>query len=339
MRKISFFKWFLVAFFCMTSLNAKEVNIYVERDYAAYKEISELFVKESGIRANFIVVEPRELFSRMQNESKNPNADLFIISNIGAIDKVKSAGLTQKVISKVLDKEIPSYLRDNENEWFGIAKRARIIVYAKDRINPTSIKTYDDLTKPEFKGKVLIRSSSNIYNQALLASMIKEYGEVGAKKWALGMVNNFAREPKGNDRDQARDVVNKIGDVAVMNNYYLGFFLQSKDEKDVNVAKALGVIFPNQESSGTFINITGAGILKGAKNYDNAVKFLEFLANSAKAQTLFVRDSNEYPVNPKATPNDTVSAWGTFKESTIDMNTIAKNSKKAVDIFNKVNWK
>ncbi|MGB5868400.1 MAG: extracellular solute-binding protein, partial [Arcobacteraceae bacterium] len=222
--------------------------------------------------------------------------------------------------------------------WFALTKRARVIVYNKDKVQPSELSTYEALTNPELKGKVLIRKASNIYNQSLLASMIANDGEVKAKQWATGMVNNFARTPKGSDRDQMKAIAAGIGDVAVVNTYYVGKLLNSNKPAEVMVGEKMGVFFPNQNGKGTHINISGAGVTKYSKNKDNAVKLLEFLV-SPKAQSMFAEANYEYPVNKSVKPSALLTSWGTFKEDSLDLEELGKNNAKAVKIFNEVNWK
>ncbi|KHE67234.1 Fe(3+) ABC transporter substrate-binding protein, partial [Halobacillus sp. BBL2006] len=259
-------------------------------------------------------------------------------ADAGRLHRAKSQDLLQKVDSAVLDANVPEKLRDEEGQWFGLTKRARIIAYHKERVNPEDIQTYMDLTKDEFKDKVLIRSSSNIYNQSLLASMIALEGEETAKEWAQGIVDNMAREPKGGDRDQAKAVVAGEGDVAVMNTYYLGKLLNSEDPEEVKVGEQLGVIFPNQDTTGTHVNISGAGVAASSKNKEQAQKLIEFLTTE-DAQKQFAEANYEYPVNPNVEPSELLKSWGEFKEQDINLSELGENNDQAVKIMNEVGWK
>ena len=248
--------------------------------------------------------------------------------------------LLQAVKSDILQNSIPSNLKQKDGYWYGLTKRARVITYNKDKIKPEQLSTYADLTNPKWNKKILIRKSNNIYNQSLLASFIASDGEMAAKKWAKGMVKNMARTPSGNDRDQMKAVAAGVGDLAIVNTYYVGKLLNSKKTKEVEVGKKMGVFFPNQGvgERGAHINISGAGVVKYSKNKQNAIKFLEFLV-SEKAQELFAKANYEYPANPKVKPSKLLQSWGTFKEDTTPLEAFGKNNANAVKVFNEVGWK
>ena len=203
---------------------------------------------------------------------------------------------------------------------------------------PAELSTYEALTEPEWKGKVLVRTSDNMYNMSLLASFIELNGSEAAKEWAAGIVENMAREPKGSDRDQAKDAVAGIGDVAIMNTYYIGRMLHSEDPEEVKVAESVGIFFPNQETNGTHVNISGIGLTKHAKNKENAIKFMEFLS-SEQAQERFAEANFEYPANPNVEPAELLKSWGEFKEQGINLSVLGKNQQEAIKIYNEVGWK
>ncbi|KGX83212.1 Fe(3+) ABC transporter substrate-binding protein [Pontibacillus marinus] len=315
-----------------------EINLYTGRHYETDQELYDTFTEKTGIKVNVIKGGDDELIARIKREGKASPADLLMTADAGRLHRAKSQDLLQEVSSDVLNTNIPSKLRDEDGQWFGLTKRARVIAYAKDRVNPEDIKTYMDLTKDQFQDKVLIRSSSNIYNQSLVASMIAIDGKEKAEKWAKGIVDNMAREPKGGDRDQAKAVAAGEGDVAVMNTYYLGKLLKSEDEEEVKVGKQLGVIFPNQDSTGTHVNVSGIGVTASSKNKENAVKFIEFLTTK-EAQKQFAEANYEYPVNPEVQPSELLQSWGDFKEQDINLSVLGENNKDAVKVMNKVGWK
>lgn len=201
----------------------------------------------------------------MTREDADTEADLLITADAGRLFRAKDAGLLQVVESDVVNENVPSNLRDKDSNWIGLTKRARVIVYATDRVTPDMLSTYEDLTDEKWAGKILVRSSSNIYNQSLLASFIEVKGEEETKEWAAGLVNNMAREPQGNDRAQATAVVAGEGDLAIMNTYYIGKMINSENPEEVNVANNVGIFFPNQETTGTHINVSGAGLAKHSK--------------------------------------------------------------------------
>ena len=234
--------------------------------------------------------------------------------------------------------QVPAHLRDPAHHWFGLTMRARAIVYARDRVKPEQLSTYEALAEPQWKGKVLIRSAQNIYNQSLMASMIVAHGEAEARIWAQGMVRNFARAPKGNDRDQVKAIASGIGDVAVVNSYYIGKLFNSEDEAERMAAAAVKLFFPNQDDRGTHINISGAGVTASSNNVENAIKLLEFLSGP-QAQQAFARANFEYPVNPTVEAWSLKMMWGEFKTDTINLSLLGKHNFEAVTIFAESGWR
>lgn len=328
-----------VAFSLLSSaLLASEVNVYSHRHYDSDKALFKSFEEATGIKVNVITAKAEELVSKLAIEGANTPADILITSDIGNLYQAKEQHLLQAITSTTLTQTIPSHLRDSENEWFGLTKRARVIVYNPEKVSADALGSYLDLAKPAFKGKILTRSSSNSYNKSLLASIIANHGEEKALAFAQGFVENFARAPKGNDRDQIRAVASGEGDIAIVNTYYLGIMLTSKDPKDVAIAKSVKLFFPSQNSEGTHINISGAGVTKYAKNKDNAVKLIEFLSGE-KAQALFAEANHEYPINPAIKASGVVATFGSFKEDSLALNEVGKYTTKAVEIATKANWR
>lgn len=319
---------------------AKEqvVNLYTARHYAVDDVLYEQFTKNTGIKVNVVKGNADELIERIKREGQSTSADLFITVDGGVLNNAKLSGVLQPVKSAVVDGQVPQQLRDKDNEWIGLSTRARVIVYSKDRVKPEQLSTYEDLASDKWKGKVLVRSSTSLYNQSLLASMIALNGEQQAEAWAKGIVANLARKPEGGDRDQAKGIVAGIGDVAIMNTYYVGQLLNSKDAEEVKVAQAVGVFFPNQNTTGTHINISGVGLTKHSKNKDNAVKLIEYLTGE-EAQTLMSKENYEFPVNAKAQLPELLKSWGEFKTQQLDFAKLGENNKKAVELMNKVGWK
>lgn len=314
------------------------VNVYSDRHYDTDKQLFEEFTKETGIKVNVVEGKSDELIERLAREGQDSQADVMITADAGRLHRAKELGLLQPASSETIFNNVPENLRDTENNWFGLTIRGRVIVYSKDRVDPSELSTYEDLTSPKWKGKVLVRSSSAVYNQSLLASFIEINGEEKAKEWAQGIVTNLAREPKGNDRDQAKAIVSGEGDVAIMNTYYIGKMLDSSDPEEVKVAEKVGIFFPNQETTGTHINVSGAGVTKSAKNLENAIKLIEFLSEE-KAQKLFAEGNFEYPVNEKVEPSELLKSWGEFKHQKINLSKLGEFNKKAVEIFDQVGWK
>ncbi|MFA9560557.1 Fe(3+) ABC transporter substrate-binding protein [Evansella sp. AB-rgal1] len=315
-----------------------EVNLYTSRHYDVDEQLYAKFTEETGIKVNVVEGKGDELMERLDREGAATEADVFITADAGNLARLKERELTQAIESDVLFNNIPDKLRDEDNHWFGLTKRARVIVYSLDRVDPSELSTYEALTEPEWEGRVLIRSSENIYNQSILASFLELNGEEAAKEWAAGIAANMARDPQGGDTDQVKAVVAGEGDVAIANTYYVGRLLNSEDPEDVKVAEQVGIFFPNQDTNGTHINISGAAVVKHAKNLDNAVKFIEFLSN-IEAQEVFAEANNEYPVNQDADISETIAAWGEFKEQDIDLTILGTNNPRAIQIFNEVGWK
>ena len=316
----------------------QSVNVYTHRHYPVDQKLFAKFENQSGIKVNVVNAKSDELIQKMTQEGKQSPADVLITVDAGRLIRAKDKNLLQSINSEKLNKNIPKHLRDIDSQWFGLTKRARVIVYAKDRIKPEQLSTYEDLASEKWKGKILIRSSNNIYNQSLMASIIANEGEEKASVWAENMVKNMARNPKGNDRDQIKAVVAGEGDIAIVNTYYIGKLLNSKNEEEVKAGKGVGIFFPNQENRGTHINISGAGVAKYAPNKDNAILFIEYLS-SIEAQQIFADANYEYPVNTDVKPSKLLQSWGDFKEDSLSLSKLGKYNKKAVIIFDKVAWK
>ena len=319
-------------------LMASDVNVYSHRHYATDKKLNKMFTEQTGIKVNIVKGKASQLIKRMEIEGEYSPADVLITVDAGRLEIAKSKGLLQPSFSKILDKNIPKHLKDSDNMWYGLTKRARVIVYSKDRVNPSDLSTYEDLVNKKWKNKIAIRSSNNIYNQSLLASLIAHNGEEKSLEWAKGVVKNLARKPKGNDSDQARAIVAGIADIAVMNTYYIGRMANSKDSAEQEVTKKIGVFFPNQKDRGTHVNISGAGVAKYSKNKKNAIKYIEFLS-SKEAQTIYAQANYEYPVLEGVEPSNLVKSWGKFKEDSLPIDTLGKLNADAVKIFDKAGWR
>lgn len=326
--------------FASSLIAANEVNVYSHRHYDTDKQLFKMFEQDTGIKVNVIKAKASELIKRIESEGENTSADVLITVDVGRLVLAQDKGLFQKITSNKLNNNVPNNLKSSEDYWYGLTKRARVIMYHKDRINPSDLSTYADLTSPKWKGKILIRKSNNIYNQSLLASFIASDGEQAARDWAKGIVNNMARKPAGNDRDQMKAVAAGMGDIAVVNTYYVGKLLNSKKRAEVEVGEKMGVFFPNQGvgERGAHVNISGAGVVKWSKNKQNAIKLIEFLSGQ-KAQEIYAKSNYEYPVNPNVEPSELLKSWGEFKEDTTPLEAFGKNNANAVKIFNQVGWK
>ncbi len=322
----------------VTGTENKEINVYTHRHYEADQELFKKFEDQTGIKVNVINASADELIQKMNMEGAQSPADVLITVDAGRLTRAKDQGLLQPIQSEILENNIPSHLKDPDNHWFGITKRARIIAYSLDRVSPDQLSTYEDLASDKWKNKLLIRSSGNIYNQSLLASIIVNNGEEEARRWTQAIVNNMARAPKGSDRDQVKAVVAGEGDLAIVNSYYIGQMLNSSDPEEVATAKKIGLFFPNQDGRGTHINVSGAGVAKYAPNKENAVKFIEFLV-SEEAQRIFSHSNYEYSVLPAVKSEGLLHEWGEFKEDELTLSKLGENNKKAVLIFDEAGWK
>lgn len=314
------------------------VNVYTHRHYEADQKLFADFEQKTGIKVNVVNANADELIQKMTLEGENSPADVLITVDAGRLDRAKTAGLLQPIQSTMLDSTIASNLKDKDNQWFGLTYRARIIVYNADKIQPEGIGTYEALATDAANQRLLIRSSSNIYNQSLMASIIAYDGEEGALNWAKGVVENMARNPKGGDRDQIKAIAAGEGDLAVVNTYYLGKMLNSSSEEERKIGESVSIIFPNQTGRGTHINVSGAGVAHYAPNKENAVKFIEFLA-SEEAQKVFAEANYEYPVNDQVSWAQTLQNWGPFKTDTLSLTTLGENNELAVRLFDQAGWK
>ncbi|MGY6523736.1 MAG: Fe(3+) ABC transporter substrate-binding protein [Mongoliitalea sp.] len=327
---------FLIA--CGSSEKEEVVNVYTHRHYEADQQLFDMFTEATGIKVNVVSASADELIQKLELEGPNSPADVLITVDAGRLYRAQTKDLLQSVSSDVLNNNIPAKFREPAGNWFGLTYRARILAYSVDRVNPEELSTYEALTEENWKGRVLTRSSENIYNQSLLASVIAHKGSEGAAEWAAGLLGNMARAPKGSDRDQVKAVASGEGDVAIVNTYYIGIMLNDANEEERKAAEKIGIFFPNQDDRGTHINISGAGVTKYAPNKDNAIKLLEFLS-SKDAQEFLANINFEYPVNPAAAFSEQLLKWGTFKADDINLSVLGENNSEAVVIFDKVGWK
>ena len=311
------------------------VNVYSARHYDTDFALYEGFTELTGIAVNLIEGNSDGLIERIVNEAEFSPADMLITVDAGRLWRAHEAGVFQAVESAVLDDRIPAHLREPGGHWFGLSKRARVIVYNKATGLPEGVSRYQDLADESLQGKVCMRSSGNIYNLSLLASLIEHHGEEAADDWASGVVANFHRPPQGNDTAQLRAVAAGECGVSVANTYYIGRLLGSESPDDRAVIEAIGVLFPNQGGRGTHVNISGAGVAKHAPHPDNAVKFLEYLTGD-DAQRLFAEGNNEYPVTGPA--SGPIVALGVFKEDTVNAAVLGVNQALAVKIYDRARW-
>ena len=317
---------------------AEEINVYSARHYDTDLTLYDNFTAQTGIEVNLIEGEADELIERIAAEGRNSPADVLITVDAGRLWRADRAGLFQPIRSIVLEARVPPHLRHPDGHWFGLSKRARVIFYDLAEGAPTGLDSYEDLAGPDFDGTVCIRSSSNIYNQSLMASIIAAHGEAGAETWAAGVVGHFARDPAGNDRAQIKSVVAGECDVAIANTYYWGQMIASDDAAEREVAAKVGILFPNQDGRGAHVNVSGGGVIAGAPNREGAIRFLEYLTG-AEAQALFAEAANEYPIDPSVPLSGPIAEWGRFTEDTVNATQLGSNNPAAVRIFDRVGWR
>jgi len=315
----------------------KVLNLYSARHYQTDEQMYADFTKQTGIKINRIEMKEDELLERIRNEGALSPADVFITVDAARLAKADELGLFAPIGSKIVEARIPAHLRSPD--WTAFSTRARVIIYNKATINPNDVKTYEDLASPKMKGQICSRSGSHPYNLSLLASLIAHHGEKKAEEWAKGVVANFARAPKGGDTDQIRAVAAGECGVAISNSYYFARLMRSSKPEDQKVIENLGVIWPNQQSQGVHMNISGGGILKNAPNKDSALKFMEYLVSDS-AQRYFADGNNEWPaVASVKVNNPALAALGEFKADTLPIPTLAKNAALAQKIYDRVGWK
>jgi iron(III) transport system substrate-binding protein len=315
---------------------AQEVNLYSSRHYDNDAQLYDMFTEATGITVNRIEGTPEELIARMQAEGANSPADVLLTVDAGRIWLADQEGLLQPVESAVLEERIPDYLRHPDGHWFGLSQRARIIYYARDRLD-TPPQTYEALADPEYQGKVCIRTASNVYNLSLMSGIIEHQGEEGARGWAQGLKDNLARAPEGGDTDQLKGIVSGACDIAVANTYY---FARAKAEPVEGLSEAvdqIGWVMPNQETTGTHVNVAAAGVAAHAPNRDAAVAFLEFLT-TPEAQAFFANQNHEFPVVEGVEVGPIAAEFGDFKRDTINLSLLGVNQPKAQEIFNEVGF-
>ena len=316
-----------------------QLNLYSARHYATDEALYANFTKTTGIKLNRIEAGEDPLIERLKNEGASSPADVLVTVDAGRLWRAEQMGLFQSVDSKVLTSRLPDHMRTPNNQWFGFSARARVIVYNKAALKAADVQNYEDLADPKLKGKVCTRSGSHVYNLSLMSALIEHWGEAKAEQWARGVVANFARSPKGGDTDQILAVAAGECGVAISNSYYYVRLLASDKPEDRKAIANIGLVWPNQKNFGTHMNVSGAGVVKYAKNREAAVKYLEYLA-SDQAQGYFAEGNNEWPV-VKGAPlnNKAIASLGSFKMDTLNISALGKNQPLAQKIFDRVGYK
>jgi iron(III) transport system substrate-binding protein len=315
---------------------AQEVNVYSSRHYDNDDELYAMFTEATGIAVNRIEGTPEELIARMQAEGANSPADILLTVDAGRIWLADQEGLLQPVESATLEERIPEHLRHPDGHWFGLSQRARVIFYARDRLD-TPPQTYEALADPEYQGKVCIRTASNVYNLSLMSAIIENHGEEAARGWAEGLKNNLARAPEGGDTDQLKGLVSGACDIAVANTYYFARAKAEPVEGLSEAVEAIGWVLPNQETTGTHVNVAAAGVAAHAPNRDEAVAFLEWMT-TPEAQAFFADQNHEFPVVEGVEVGPIAAEYGAFTRDTLNLAVLGINQPKAQAIFNEVGF-
>lgn len=316
---------------------AEEVNIYSARHYDTDLTLYDRFTEETGIRVNLIEGSSSELIERLANEGRNSPADLLITVDAGNLWRADQRGVFQPVASPILEERIPPHLRHPDGHWFALSKRARVVIYNKEVGLPEGLEDYEDLADPAYRGTICVRSSNNIYNQSLLASLVWHLGPEKAEEWAKGVVANFARRPQGNDTAQIEAVAAGACRLGIVNTYYVGRLLGSDDAETRTQAERIGILFPNQGGRGTHVNISGIGVTQYAPHRDNAIRFIEYMT-SEFAQRIFAEGNNEYPTVIGQEATGPIASFGSFQEDELNATELGANQPEAVRIFDRAGW-
>lgn len=320
------------------SSQSEEVNVYSARKEALIKPLLDRFSEQTGVTVNLITGSADALVERMKAEGEHSPADVLITTDAGRLFRAQQEEQLAAVDSDTLADQVPEALRDPEGHWYGLSVRARVVVYAPDRVDPSELSTYEALADEQWDGRICIRSSDNIYNQSLTASLIAHNGEADTEQWAEGLVSNMARDPVGGDRDQIKALAAGECDLAVVNTYYLGM-MQGGDDADAReIANQVAVFWPNQDDRGAHINISGAGVAANAPNPDNAVRLIEFLVND-ESQQWYAETNYEYPVRADVPVSDLLQEWGEFKQDDLPLIKLGERNADAVKLMDRAGWK
>lgn len=329
----------ICAFFFFTSCSQKdEVNVYSSRHYDTDLELYSNFTDQTGIAVNLIEGSSDELIERILNEGINSPADVVITVDAGRLWRAKEAGVLQTHNSEYLNSVISAEMRDEDGYWVGLSERVRGIIYNKETVEVEELAGYWELAESQWQGRVCVRSSNNIYNQSLVASLIESRGEDATEAWAAGLVENFARSPQGGDTDQIKAVAAGICDVALANHYYLARLIQSSSQQDRDVADKVDIYFPPSEFGGAHVNISGAGLANHSPNRENALRFLEYLATK-DAQLLFAVGNNEFPILENLETPGALGDFGNYDSDAVNVTFYGVNNPAAIRLMDRVGWR
>ena len=316
----------------------RTLAIYSSRHYDTDRELYDGFTRQSGVRIRLIEANVDQLLERIRAEGANSPADVLVTVDAGRLARAKDANVLAQIRSSVLDSRIPAHLRDPQGFWFGFSSRARVVMYDRNLGLPAGLARYEDLAKPEFRGMVSTRSSSNIYSIGWTASVLAANGPEATEAWARGIAANLSRPPQGGDSDQIRAVAAGQGRLAISNTYYLGLLHRSARAEEREIAARMAVLFPNQGDRGAHVNISGAGVVRTAPNREAAQAFLEYLSSPA-AQSIFADGNMEYPVVADARPHAFLVGLGAFQQDPLNAARLAELSPEALRIMQRANWR
>ena len=332
------YKIFLLILLILLSIfkiaSSEDLNLYSARQEVLMRDLISYFEKKTNIKVNIISAKANQLMEKIELEGRYTKADILLTVDVARLLEAKNKKLFKAVESNILKESIPREYRDKDNKWFGLSLRSRIFIYHKGRVSPKELKGYLSLMDKNWKSRILVRSSNNVYNQSLVSAMISNYGIDVTKKFLIGFRNNFARDPSGGDRDQIRAVISGEGDLALVNSYY---YLKMKKNDKENKLKDLRLHFPGDDKMKTHMNISGAGIIKYSKNYDNAVKFLEFLVTK-EAQKIYADINLEYPIIDNLELSRFMSNYVYFDKDDLNLNKIANLNKEALLLMGETGW-
>jgi iron(III) transport system substrate-binding protein len=318
----------------------REIALYSSRHYDTDRELYDAFTRETGIRVRLIEGDADQLIQRILTEGANSPADVLITVDAARLARAQEAGILQPVRSQVLESRIPANLRDPEGHWFGVSKRARVIMYDRQAGRPEGLNRYEDLADPRFRGQICVRAAAHPYNTSLVGSVLAANGPEATEAWARGVVANMARPPQGGDRDQFRAIPAGQCRLAISNTYYLGQMAASQRAEDRAIAERIGVLFPNQGQGdrGAHVNISGAGVVRTSRNAADAQRFIEYLTGP-RAQEIFAVGNMEYPVVADAPVHPILAGFGNFREDGLNAARYAANVAEALRIMQRAGWR
>ena len=317
---------------------SNEVNIYSARQEALIKPLLDKFSEQTAVKVNLVTGKGDALLTRLINEGENSPADILLTVDAGRLYRAQQANVLKPIDSSSIKELVPDNLKSSDNMWAGLSIRARVIIYSKDRVSAEDLDSYESLADEQWSGRICIRSSSNIYNQSMVAGMIAQNGLEKTEQWLQGFTANFARKPAGGDRDQIKAVAAGECDVAIANSYYLGHMLNSTDVSQRSAAEKVSLFWPNQKDRGTHINISGAGITTSSKNTLNAEKLIAFLA-SDESQRWYAEKNNEFPIRENVEISPILQSWGPFRADKINVTQLGEYNSEAIKAMDRAGWR